>query len=122
MAQKIQSAVLNTVPVWKNQFAAAVGLTEQTAVYNTQREIDRVTNAMVRRNAEILRQSAVRTAAESRRSGIDPEALNKANDSLIRVIEETLQLNRESTMKHRQAEAELDRIERQLRNALSQVS
>lgn len=121
MAQKIQSAVLNTVPVWKNQFAAAVGLTEQTAVYKTQREIDRVTNAMVRRNAEILRQSAAQTAAESRRSGIDTEALNKANDSLIRVIEETLQLNRESTMKHRQAEAELGRIEHQLKNALSQV-
>lgn len=121
MAQKIQSAVLNTVPVWKNQFAAAVGLTDQTAVYKTQRELDKMTNAMVRRNAEILRRSAVQTAAESRRSGIDTQSLEKANDSLIRVIEETLQLNRESTMKHRQAEAELGRIEHQLRNALSQV-
>ncbi len=121
MAQKIQSAVLNTVPIWKNQFAAAVGLTDQTAVYKTQRELDRMTNAIVKRNAEILRQSAVQTATESRRSGIDTEALKKANDSLIRVIEETLQLSRESTMKHRQAEAELGRIEHQLHNALSQV-
>lgn len=63
MAQKIQSAVLNTVPIWKNRFAAAVGLTDQTAVYKTQREIEQVTNTMVRRNAEILRQSAVQTAA-----------------------------------------------------------
>ncbi|MGN1423764.1 MAG: toxic anion resistance protein [Oscillospiraceae bacterium] len=121
MALKIQSAVLNTVPIWKNQFAAAVGLTDQTAVYKTQRELDRMTNTMVRRNAEILRQSAVQTASESRRSGIDAESLKKANDSLIRVIEETLQLNRESTIKHRQAEAELGRIEHELRNALSQV-
>ncbi|MGN1340494.1 MAG: toxic anion resistance protein [Oscillospiraceae bacterium] len=121
MAQKIQSAVLNTVPIWKNQFAAAVGLTDQTAVYKTQRQLDKVTNAMLNRNAEILRQSAVQTATESRRSGIDTESLKKANDSLIRVIEETLQLNRESTMKHRQAEAELGRIEQQLRGALSQV-
>ncbi|MGN0688278.1 MAG: toxic anion resistance protein [Oscillospiraceae bacterium] len=121
MAQKIQSAVLNTVPIWKNQFAAAVGLTDQTAVYKTQRQLDRVTNAMVKQNAKLLRQSAVQTAAESRRSGIDAEALKSANDNLIRVIEETLQLNRESAVKHRQAEAELGRIDRQLQNALSQV-
>lgn len=120
MAQKIQSAVLNTVPIWKNQFAAAVGLTDQTAVYKTQRQLDRVTNAMVKQNAELLRQSAVQTATESRRSGIDAETLKNANDNLIRVIEETLQLNRESAVKHRQAETELSRIDRQLRNALSQ--
>lgn len=98
-----------------------MGLTDQTAVYKTQRELNKITNAMVRRNAEILRQSAVQTASESRRSGIDTESLKKANDNLIRVIEETLQLNRESTMKHRQEEAELGRIEHQLQNALSQV-
>ena len=121
MAQKIQSAVLNTIPIWKNQYAAAVGLTEQTAVYKTQRELDRITNAMVLRNAEMLRQSAAQTAYESRRGGIDTEALKKANDSLIRAIEDALQLSRESTMKHREAEAELGRIEHQLQNALSQV-
>lgn len=65
MAQKIQSAVLNTVPIWKNQFAAAVGLTDQTAVYKTQRELEKMTSAMVKQNAEILRQSAVQTAAVS---------------------------------------------------------
>lgn len=60
MAQKIQSAVLNTVPIWKNRFAAAVGLTDSTAVYKTRRQIDRVTNAMVKQNAEQLRQSAAK--------------------------------------------------------------
>ena len=121
MAQKIQSAVLNTIPIWKNQFAAAVGLAEQTQFYKTQRELDKMTNAMVRRNAEILRQSAMQTAYESRRSGLDVEALRGANDSLIRVIEDTLKLNQESSMKHRQAEAELARIEGKLKEALSQV-
>lgn len=121
MAQKIQSAVLNTVPIWKNQFAAAVGLTDQTAVFKTQRQLDRMTNAMVKQNAELLRQSAVQTASESRHSGIDAEALKRANDNLIRVIEETLHLNRESAQKHRQAETELGRIEQQLQNALLQV-
>ncbi|MGN0682700.1 MAG: toxic anion resistance protein [Oscillospiraceae bacterium] len=65
MAQKIQSAVLNTIPIWKNQFAAAVGLTEQTAIYKTQRQLDKMTNEMVRRNAEMLRQSAVQSTSES---------------------------------------------------------
>ncbi len=121
MAQKIQSAVLNTIPIWKNQFAAAVGLDDQTRFYKTQHDLDKMTNAMVRRNAEILRQNAIQTAAERRRNGIDVEALRGANDSLIRVIEDTLRLNQESSMKHRQAEAELTRIERQLKEALSQV-
>ena len=58
MAQKIQSAVLNTIPIWKNQYAASVGLSQQTVVYKTQREIDKITNAMIQQNAENLRQSA----------------------------------------------------------------
>ncbi len=121
MAQKIQSAVLNTIPIWKNQFAAAVGLDDQTRFYKTQHELDKMTNTMVRRNAEILRQSAMQTAAERRRNGIDVDALRGANDSLIRAIEDTLLLNQESSMKHRQAEEELAGIERRLKEALSQV-
>ncbi len=121
MAQKIQSAVLNTIPIWKNQFAAAVGLADQTRFCKTQHELDKMTNAMARRNAELLRQSAMRTAAESRRNGIDVEALRGANDSLIRVIEDTLRLNQESSMKHRKAEAELTRIDRHLKEALSHM-
>lgn len=66
MAQKIQSAVLNTIPIWKNQYAAAVGLAQQTVVYKTQREIDKITNAMIQQNAENLRQTAVQAASESR--------------------------------------------------------
>lgn len=120
MAQKIQSAVLNTIPIWKNQYAAAVGLSQQTVVYKTQREIDKITNAMIQQNAEMLRQTAVQAAVESRH-GVDTEALNKANESLVRVIEETLALNRESAVQHRQAQIELGRIENQLQNALSQV-
>ncbi len=122
MAQKIQSAVLNTIPVWKNQFAAAIGLNDQAEFYRTQRQLDRVTNKMVQRSAEILRQSAVRTAAESRRSGIDSEMLSKANSELIRAIEETMRLNLESKSRNRQAESELENIDRQLKNALSQVN
>ncbi len=121
MAQKIQSAVLNTIPVWKNQFAAAVGLSNQTAVYKSQQKLDKMTNKMIEQNAELLRQSAVQTAVESRRSGIDTESLKRANDNLIRVIEETLKINRESTAQHRQAEAELGRIEKQLHNSLSRA-
>lgn len=122
MAQKIQSAVLNTIPIWKNQFAAAVGLNEQSEFYKTQHKLNKATNKMVQRNAEFLRQSAVRTAVENRRSGIDSEALKRANSELIRAIEETLKLNQASTSQNQQAEAELEFIDRQLKNALSQVN
>lgn len=121
MAQKIQSAVLNTIPIWKNQFAAAVGLNDQAEFYKTQRRLDRMTNKMVQRRAELLRQSAVQTAAESRRSGIDSEALSKANSELIRAIEETMRLSQESRSRNRQAEAELEMIDRKLKSALSQA-
>ena len=119
MAQKIQSAVLNTIPIWKNQFAAAVGFNDQAEFYKTQRRLDRMTNKMVQRNAELLRQSAVQTAAESRRGGIDSEALSRANGELICAIEETMRLNQESKSRNRRAEAELEIIDRQLKNALS---
>ena len=119
MAQKIQSAVLNTIPIWKNQFAAAVGLNDQAEFYKTQRRLDRMTNKMVQRNAELLRQSAVQTAAESRRGGIDSEALSRANGELICASEETMRLNQESKSRNRRAEAELEIIDRQLKNALS---
>ncbi len=119
MAQKIQSAVLNTIPIWKNQFAAAVGLNDQAEFYKTQRRLDRMTNKMMQRNAELLRQSAVQTAAESLRSGIDSEALSRANGELICAIEETMRLNQESKSRNRRAEAELEIIDRQLKNALS---
>lgn len=118
MAQKIQSAVLNTIPIWKNQFAAAVGFNDQAEFYKTQRRLDRVTNKMVQRNAELLRQSAVQTATESRRGGIDSEALSRANSELIRAIEETMRLNQESKSRNRRAEEELEIIDRQLKNAM----
>lgn len=122
MAQKIQSAVLNTIPIWKNQFAAAVGFSDQAEFYKTQRKLDRATNKMVQRNAELLRQSAVQTAAENTRSGIDSQALSKANGELIRAIEETLKLDQESRSRNRQAEEELEIIDRKLKSALSQVN
>lgn len=121
MAQKIQSAVLNTVPIWKNQFAAAVGLNDRTDFFKTQQQLDRMTNKMVRRNAELLRQSAVRTASEGHRSGIDAEALKSANAELIRAIEETLKLDRESSLKHRQAEVELGMIDKRLHDVHLQM-
>lgn len=121
MAQKIQSAVLNTIPVWKNQFVAAIGADSQADFFKTQSQLDRMTNKMVQRNAEILRQCAVRAADESLRHGIDSESLSRANSELIHAIEDTLRLNQESTLRNRQAEVELEAIDKQLRNALGQV-
>lgn len=122
MAQKIQSAVLGTIPVWKNQFAAAVGLADQTNFCKVQKKLEKTTNTMVRRNAEFLQQSAAQTAAAAGRSFVDTTALQKANDSLIKVIEETLTLNRESSQRHKQAESELVRIENNLKNTLSRIN
>lgn len=98
-----------------------MGLSDQAEFYKTQRRLDRMTNKMVQRNAALLCRSAVQTAAEDRRSGIDSEALSRANGELIRAIEETMRLNQENKSRSRRAEAELEIIDRQLKNALSQV-
>ena len=121
LVDKIQSAILHTIPIWKNQFIIALGLSNQQRVLKQQREIADTTNKMLEANAQLLKTNTIETAKESNRGIIDVETLQKVNRDLIDTIEETMKIQQEGRAKRQAAEAELYRIEEELKNKLVEV-
>lgn len=121
LVDKIQTAILNTIPVWKSQFVLAMGLENQQKVLKMQREINDATNEMLIRNSELLKSNTVETAIESNRGIVDIETLQKVNKNLISTIEETIQIQKEGKEKRQAAEVELGRIENELKNKLLEI-
>ena len=122
LVDKIQTAILNTIPIWKSQFVMAVGLNNQQRVLQMQREITNATNEMLVKNAELLKSNSVETAKESNRGIVDIETLQRINENLISTIEETIRIQKEGREKRAAAEVELGRIENELKNKLMEVS
>ncbi len=121
LVDKIQTAILNTIPIWKSQFIIAMGLSNQQKVLQMQREITDTTNAMLVRNAELLKSNTIETAKESNRGIVDIETLQKVNQNLISTIEETIQIQKAGREKRQAAETELARIEGELKQKLLEV-
>lgn len=121
LVDKIQTAVLNTIPIWKSQFVIALGLNNQQRVLKMQREITDTTNSMLLKNAELLKVNTVETAKESNRGIVDVETLQKVNQSLISTIEETIQIQKEGRQQRAEAEKALGRIEDDLKNKLVEI-
>lgn len=122
LVEKIQSSVLTTIPLWKNQVVIAVGLFRQKKALELQRQVTDTTNELLKRNAEMLRQGSTDVARESERGIVEIETLQKVNDDLIATIEETLQIQKEGREKRAQAEVELKRMETELKERLRRVS
>ncbi|MGN0666620.1 MAG: toxic anion resistance protein [Huintestinicola sp.] len=121
LVDKIQTAVLNTIPVWKSQFVIAVGLNNQQRVLKMQREITDTTNKMLLQNSELLKTNTVETAKESNRGIVDIETLQKVNQNLISTIEETIQIQKEGRLQRAEAEKTLGKIENDLKNKLVEI-
>ena len=121
LVDKIQTAVLNTIPIWKSQFVIAMGLNNQQRVLKMQREITDTTNSMLLKNSELLKTNTVETAKESNRGIVDIETLQKVNQNLISTIEETMQIQKEGRQKRAEAEKALGQIENDLKNKLVQI-
>ena len=118
LVDKIQTAVLNTIPLWKSQIVIALGLSRQQSALKMQREVSDTTNALLRKNAELLKQNTIEVAKESERGIVDIETLKKVNADLIETIEETIKIQQEGRTARQNAEAELAGIESQLKNML----
>lgn len=118
MSEKIQSTIVNTIPLWKSQIVLALGVAHSTNAAKVQREVTDMTNELLRKNAEILKTSTIKTAKESERGIIDIETLKITNESLISTLDEILQIQTEGRQKRREAEVELRNIENQLKNKL----
>ena len=121
MAEKIQSTIVNTIPLWKSQMVIALGVAHSTEAAKAQREVTDMTNALLQKNAETLKLATVEAARESERGIVDIETLQKTNESLISTFDEVMNIQREGREKRRAAEAEMYRLEGELKQKLLQI-
>lgn len=122
MSEKIQSTLVNTIPLWKNQMVIAIGLQHSTEAAAAQREVSDMTNAMLKKNAETLKAATIETAKESERGIIDIETLTATNQTLISTLDEVMKIQEEGKAKRAAAEVELTRIETEMRDKLLVMS
>ncbi|MCZ8156615.1 MAG: toxic anion resistance protein [Leptospira sp.] len=118
LVEKIQSSILNTIPLWKNQIVIALGLLRQKKALTAQQEVTKTTNDLIQKNAEMLKTGAVEIAKESEKGIIEVETLKKVNQQLIETITETLKIQDEGRRKRKDAEVELVKIESDIKQKL----
>ncbi len=122
MSEKIQSTLVNTIPLWKSQMVIAIGLSHSTEAAKAQREVTDMTNALLKKNAETLKIATIETAKETQRGIVDIETLTATNQTLISTLDEVMKIQEDGRAKRRSAEAELGRIENEMRQKLLSVS
>ncbi len=122
MSEKIQSTLVNTIPLWKSQMVIAIGLNHADAAAKAQHEVTDMTNELLKKNAEALKLATIETAKESERGIVDIETLTQTNQSLIDTLDEVMRIQAEGRTKRREAETELARIETEMREKLMEVS
>ena len=118
LVDRIQSAIYNTIPLWKNQMVLALGLGRQKEALEMQQAVSNTTNELLKSNAAMLKQNSHDTAVENERSIVDIETVKQVNEDLISTIEDTLRIQQEGRQKRQAAETELVQIEDRLREAL----
>ncbi|MDE6880351.1 MAG: toxic anion resistance protein [Oscillospiraceae bacterium] len=121
MVEKIQSSLVNTIPLWKSQMVLALGLENSRKATAAQSAVTNATNELLRKNAEMLKMGTITTAKEAERSIIDIETLQHTNQQLISTLDEVIQIQKDGAQKRREAEAELGRIEGELRHKLMEL-
>jgi uncharacterized protein YaaN involved in tellurite resistance len=121
LVEKIQSSILNTIPLWKNQIIIAISLFRQKEALEVQKQVTDTTNDLLARNSQMLKDSSLEVARESERGIVEIETLKKVNDDLISTIEETLKIQQEGRQKRAQAEQELVKMEGELKTRLASV-
>ena len=122
MAEKIQSTIVNTIPLWKNQMVIAIGIEHASQAARAEKEVNDMTNALLRKNADKLKQATVESAKEAERGIVDIETLRHTNEMLISTMDEVLAIQNEGRQKRAAAEKDLAQIEAQLRQKLLQAS
>lgn len=122
MSEKIQSTLVNTIPLWKSQMVLAIGVDHSAQAAKAQREVTDMTNELLKKNAEALKIATVETAKESERGIVDIETLKKTNETLISTLDEVMHIQEEGRNKRREAEAELLQIEDTMRAKLMEMS
>ncbi len=121
MVEKIQSTIVNTIPLWKSQMVLALGVAHSTQAAKAQREVTDMTNELLRKNAETLKMATIETAKESERGIVDMETLKATNESLISTLDEVMNIQQEGRRKRQEAEVEMQKLENELKEKLLQL-
>lgn len=121
MIEKIQSTLVNTIPLWKNQMVITLGLHHATEAAKTQQAVSDMTNELLKKNADVLHSATVETAKESNRSIVDIETLKHTNEQLIQTFDDVLQIQEQGRIKRQEAEQELCQIENELKQKILEI-
>lgn len=121
MVEKIQSTIVNTVPLWKSQMVLALGVEHSAQAAQAQREVTDMTNELLKKNAERLKMATIESARESERGIVDMETLKTTNEALISTLDEVMKIQQEGREKRRAAEAEIGRLEGDLKAKLLEI-
>lgn len=122
MVEKIQSTLINTIPLWKSQMLIAMGISHSKEAIKAQNEVTEMTNKMLNQNAELLKSATIDTAKESERAIVDIETLRNTNARLIETLDEVKRVQEEGRSKRAQAQIELRKIETELNDKLTNIS
>lgn len=121
MAEKIQSTIVNTIPLWKSQMVLALGVAHSRQAAEAQREVTDMTNELLRKNAETLKMATIETAKESERGIVDMETLKSTNESLISTLDEVMRIQEDGRKKRQEAEIEMRKMEQELKKKLLKI-
>ena len=121
MLEKIQSSLVNTIPLWKSQMVLALGLEHSRQATQAQSAVTEMTNQLLQKNADMLKMGTIETAREAERSVVDIKTLQHTNEQLISTLDEVMKIQTEGSQKRREAEAELGRIEGELKQKLLEL-
>lgn len=122
MCEKMQSTLVNTIPLWKSQMVLAIGLNHSTEAAKAQKQVSDMTNELLKKNAETLKMATIETAKESERGIVDIETLRNTNRQLISTLDEVMKIQNEGREKRKAAEVELKNIENEMRQKLLEIS
>lgn len=121
MVEKIQTTIVNTIPLWKSQMVLALGIAHSAEAAQAQRQVTDITNELLRKNAETLHMATVETAKESERGIVDLETLQKTNADLIQTLDDVMRIQMEGRQKRQAAEMEMHRMEEELKRKLMEI-
>lgn len=122
LVEKIQSSITNTIPLWKNQMVLALGITNAKTALKQQQAVSKLTNDMLLKNSETLKQGTLDIAKESERAIVDIEILKKTNQSLIETLDGVIKIHEDGRIKRKEAEVELQNIEKELKNKILEIN
>ena len=122
LVEKIQNSITNTIPLWKNQMVLALGITNAKHALGEQQAVTNLTNDMLKKNSETLKQGSLDIARESEKAIVDIETLKKTNKDIIETLDGVIKIHEEGRLKRQEAEKELTNIEKELKDKMLEIN